>query len=306
MIQVENVNYAYLPNQMVLQDLSFSIQKHGVTGFLGLNGAGKSTTLKLLVGYLQPLAGNIFIDQFNLRHAQKQAQQILGYLPEHNPLYLDLRVGEYLQFVAKTYQINAKHILDKTLELVGLSAKKHQKIETLSKGYRQRVGLASALIHEPKILILDEPTTGLDPVQILEIRSLIQELGKTRTVLLSTHLMQEVQAICDDVLLLHQGKLRLKSSVQALLQHAMLLYVETDKPIAEAVFLALDGVKKVDMLGASTYRLYVNPLQINRQKIALWAKSQALVLYRLQEETQSIESIFQEITQNQVHYSPAL
>lgn len=207
-LQVSNLSKRY-GTQQVLTDLSFSVDKGQIVGFLGPNGAGKSTTMKIAMGFCMPDAGRVIVDGLDAQKDRLAVQRLVGYLPEHNPLYLDMYVRESLTFTANLYQLGNQTAsrVDEMIERTGLRSECHKKIGQLSKGYRQRVGLAQALIHNPKVLILDEPTTGLDPNQLVDIRNLIQEFGKERTVLFSTHIMQEVTAICDRFLVLRKGEL---------------------------------------------------------------------------------------------------
>ena len=207
-LQVSNLSKRY-GTQQVLTDLSFSVDKGQIVGFLGPNGAGKSTTMKIAMGFCMPDAGRVIVDGLDAQKDRLAVQRLVGYLPEHNPLYLDMYVRESLTFTANLYQLGNQTAsrVDEMIERTGLSSECHKKIGQLSKGYRQRVGLTQALIHNPKVLILDEPTTGLDPNQLVDIRNLIQEFGKERTVLFSTHIMQEVTAICDRFLVLRKGEL---------------------------------------------------------------------------------------------------
>jgi ABC-2 type transport system ATP-binding protein len=206
-IKVENITKIY-GDQKALNNISFSIKKGEIVGFLGPNGAGKSTMMKILTTYISSFEGKAFVNEFSVSEEKMKVQKCVGYLPEHNPLYLDMYVREYLYFNAEVYKIEKSQV-EKVIEQTGLSAEAHKKIEQLSKGYRQRVGLANALLHNPEVLILDEPTTGLDPNQLLEIRELIKTVAKEggKTVLLSTHIMQEVEAICDRVIILNKGNL---------------------------------------------------------------------------------------------------
>ena len=206
MIQVDQLSKFY-GTQNAVDALSFQARPGFVTGFLGPNGAGKSTTMKMLSTYLQPDAGSALIAGFDILQQPMEVKRVLGYLPEHNPLYLDLYVKESLGFIADLHHIpNKKARIDQVIELTGLGPEQHKKIGALSKGYRQRVGLAQAIIHDPQVLILDEPTSGLDPNQVVDIRNLIKELGKTKTVLVSTHIMQEVEALCEQVIILSKGR----------------------------------------------------------------------------------------------------
>ena len=204
-IEVKNITKTY-GTQKALDNVSFSVKKGEIVGFLGPNGAGKSTLMKILTTYLKADEGEANVNGFDVITAQKSVQQSVGYLPEHNPLYLDLYVREYLEFSADVHKTDKNHIQE-VIELTGLTPECHKKIGELSKGFRQRVGLASALLHNPDVLILDEPTTGLDPNQLVEIRELIKNIGKDKTVFLSTHIMQEVEAICDRIIIIHQGKI---------------------------------------------------------------------------------------------------
>jgi ABC-2 type transport system ATP-binding protein len=204
-IEVKNITKTY-GTQKALDNVSFSIKKGEIVGFLGPNGAGKSTLMKILTTYLTADEGEATVNGFDVTTAQKSVQQSVGYLPEHNPLYLDLYVREYLEFSADVHKTD-KNQIQEVIELTGLTPECHKKIGELSKGFRQRVGLASALLHNPDVLILDEPTTGLDPNQLVEIRELIKNIGKDKTVFLSTHIMQEVDAICDRIIIIHKGKI---------------------------------------------------------------------------------------------------
>ena len=204
-IEVKNITKTY-GTQKALDNVSFSVKKGEIVGFLGPNGAGKSTLMKILTTYLTADSGEATVNSFDVTSAQKSVQQSVGYLPEHNPLYLDLYVREYLEFSADVHKTDKSRIQE-VIELTGLTPECHKKIGELSKGFRQRVGLATALLHNPEVLILDEPTTGLDPNQLVEIRELIKNIGNDKTVFLSTHIMQEVEAICDRIIIIHQGKI---------------------------------------------------------------------------------------------------
>ncbi|MGK0328877.1 gliding motility-associated ABC transporter ATP-binding subunit GldA, partial [Polaribacter sp.] len=204
-IKVSSVTKIY-KTQKALNAISFSADKGEVIGFLGPNGAGKSTMMKILTGFIKPNSGAIFVDDIDVLLNPLEAQKIIGYLPEHNPLYTDMYVREYLQFQAAIFKVDKSQI-EICIEKVGLTVEAHKKINQLSKGYQQRVGLAAAILHNPKVLILDEPTTGLDPNQLVEIRALIKDLGKDKTVLFSTHIMQEVEAVCDRVIIIKEGEI---------------------------------------------------------------------------------------------------
>jgi len=213
-IEVKNITKVY-GEQKALDSISFSVNKGEIVGFLGPNGAGKSTLMKILTTYLTADEGEASINGFDVLTQSKQVQQSVGYLPEHNPLYLDLYVREYLEFNADLHKVS-KSKIDEVIQLTGLTPESHKKIGELSKGYRQRVGLATALLHNPEVLILDEPTTGLDPNQLVEIRELIKNIGKDKTVFLSTHIMQEVEAICDRIIIINKGKLVEDASISEL------------------------------------------------------------------------------------------
>jgi ABC-2 type transport system ATP-binding protein len=205
MIEIKNITKKY-GNQIALNNISFKIKKGEIVGFLGPNGAGKSTMMKIINSYISADDGNIIVDNINISDNPKKIKKNIGYLPENNPLYTEMYVREYLEYVANIYKLSHAEI-EKVIELTGLSSEANKKISQLSKGYKQRVGLAAAIIHNPDYLILDEPTTGLDPNQILEIRNLIKDYGKNKTVLLSTHIMQEVEAMCDRVIIVNKGEL---------------------------------------------------------------------------------------------------
>lgn len=208
-ISVSNLSKVY-GSQTAVNSISFSIEKGEIVGFLGPNGAGKSTTMKILAGYISSTSGEATIEGEKITVDTLNLKKKVGYLPEHNPLYLEMYVVEFLDFMGKLNGLSGqslKNRINEVIEMVGLSPERHKKIEQLSKGYRQRVGLAHALIHDPEVLILDEPTTGLDPNQLVEIRKLIKEVGKNKTIILSTHIMQEVEAICDRVIIINKGNL---------------------------------------------------------------------------------------------------
>ncbi len=209
----------FFDKQIAVNNISFEAHPGRILGFLGPNGAGKSTTMKMITGFLSPNHGEIFVAGINTKLENINAKQKIGYLPESNPLYYDMYVKEYLSFIGEIYGIkNLSNRIIEVIEATGLQKEQHKQIGQLSKGYKQRVGLAQAIIHNPEVLILDEPTSGLDPNQLIEIRNLIKELGKTKTVILSTHIMQEVEAICDDVIIINKGKIVANSSLKELLE----------------------------------------------------------------------------------------
>lgn len=219
-IQVTNLSKIY-GTQRAIDNISFNLKPGEIVGFLGPNGAGKSTTMKILTGYLKPTSGSATVSGFDVLVHPMPARRAIGYLPEHNPLYLDMYVKEFLQFSGKLYNIKGttlKNRVGEVIAMCGLEIEQHKKIGQLSKGYRQRVGLAQSFLHDPEVLILDEPTTGLDPNQILEIRELIRTAGSNKTVLFSTHIMQEVEALCDRVIIINKGKVVSDSSLETLRQ----------------------------------------------------------------------------------------
>lgn len=213
-IQVSSVNKFY-NQQQALKEVSFEVGKGEIVGFLGPNGAGKSTMMKILTGFIKPNSGEVLVDEIDVLTSALEAQKNIGYLPEHNPLYADMYVREYLHFQAAIFKVDKTQI-EACIDKVGLSLEAHKKIHQLSKGYQQRVGLAAAILHNPTVLILDEPTTGLDPNQLVEIRTLIKELGKEKTVLFSTHIMQEVEAVADKVIILNKGNIVYKTDMNLL------------------------------------------------------------------------------------------
>lgn len=225
-IEVKNVSKFY-GKQKALDSISFSINSGEIVGFLGPNGAGKSTLMKIISTYIKQDDGVVIVNGFNTLTDSLSVKNSVGYLPEHNPLYLEMYVTEYLSFLANIHKVSKNHVVD-VVALVGLTPEKHKKIKQLSKGYRQRVGLAGALLHNPDVLILDEPTTGLDPNQLIDIRNLIRDIGKTKTVLFSTHIMQEVEAVCDRVIIINNGKLVADSSIAELTKKHSLTTVFTE------------------------------------------------------------------------------
>src|SRR5882762_3486701 len=259
-LQVNNLTKTY-GQQRAVDNISFSINKGEIVGFLGPNGAGKSTTMKVATGYLPPSSGSIVVDGFDVAEQPMQVKRIIGYLPEHNPLYLDMFVHEYLSFIGKVYQIPASRLLTRTKEIIsmcGLEPEQNKLIGALSKGYRQRVGLAQALIHNPQVLILDEPTTGLDPNQIIEIRRLIREISKNKTVIFSTHIMQEVQALCDRVIIINHGKIVADDHLKNLIgqqENVSVILVEFKEPVSVQDLSSLPAIDKVTTDGKQ-FRIY--------------------------------------------------
>lgn len=257
-VQVQEVSKIY-GEQKAVDHISFDVKDGEILGFLGPNGAGKSTTMKMITGYLPTTEGKIYVDGIDMQTNAIEGRKLIGYLPESNPLYKDMFVKEYLQFIANVYQLsNKKQAIDRVIEMTGLGVEQNKYIHQLSKGYKQRVGLAQALIHDPKILILDEPTTGLDPNQLAEIRNLIQELGKSKTIIFSTHIMQEVQAVCNRVMIIQKGKIVADNTVQGLtsqLSGASSITFTLERPINIDFFKQYDFIQLVEKKGNSSYQM---------------------------------------------------
>lgn len=293
--------------QKAVQDLSFELRAGEIVGFLGPNGAGKSTTMKIATGYLPPTSGLVEVGGYDVVEQARQVKRITGYLPEHNPLYLDLYVHEYLHFVGHLYGLRGSRLKQRVGEMValcGLEREQHKRIEALSKGYRQRVGLAQALIHDPQVLILDEPTSGLDPNQLVEIRRLIKDISRNKTVIFSTHIMQEVQALCDRVIVINRGKIVADDSLTHLLQHAgngVRVLAEFETAVSPEALKALPGVREVQLVGNTTYRLVADAGTDIRPEIFRFAADQHLSLVGLKQEENSLETIFHTLTGAPAH-----
>lgn len=286
-------------SQLALDDVSFQAEKGQIVGFLGPNGAGKSTTMKIATGFLPADSGIVKIAGCDIAQQTKEVRRRIGYLPEHNPLYLDMYVHESLHFVASLYKLDNKNNLVASLvERVGLTREQNKKLGALSKGYRQRVGLAQALIHDPEVLILDEPLTGLDPNQIIEIRNLIKELGKNKTVIFSTHIMQEVQYLCDRVVIINKGKIITDKSIEDLRagegKKAIRLHMEGKIMFSD--LRALDGVLDVTEVQHNQAVVYYSVEKDIRSVIFHWANQEGNTLLNLQAEEETLESIFQKLT----------
>ena len=247
-IEVKNV-YKYYGEQAAVKGISFSVKSGEIVGFLGPNGAGKSTTMKMITGFIPVSSGEIFVSGMPVGTDQLKPQKKIGYLPENNPLYLDMYVKEYLDFVARIYKIsNRSDRVKQMINAVGLEIEQNKKIGALSKGYRQRVGIAQAMIHDPEVLILDEPTSGLDPNQLIEIRELIKSIGKEKTLMLSTHIMQEAEAICDRVVILSKGEIVADTPTNMLHSHSSdvkCVFVEFDGDVTKSLLSKILGVTKI-------------------------------------------------------------
>ena len=283
-------------SQKALDDVSFSIQKGEVVGFLGPNGAGKSTLMKILTTYHKADSGTARVNGYDVVTQPREVQRSLGYLPEHNPLYLELYVKEYLSFNASVYSVPRSRI-EEVIAQTGLGPEAHKKIGQLSKGYRQRVGLAAALIHQPEVLILDEPTTGLDPNQLLEIRRLIREVGEEKTILLSTHIMKEVEAVCDRVLIINRGRLVADTTLEDLRRdEAQVVEVEFDYRVEEVLLQRLPHVEGVRNTGGFVYEISFSTSKDMRGTIFDFAHDNQLKTLQLSRKTKNLENLFTELT----------
>jgi ABC-2 type transport system ATP-binding protein len=297
-ILVKNISKLY-GEQKALDDISFEIETGDIVGFLGPNGAGKSTMMKILTAYIPASSGEAFVNNYNVSLDALKVKQSIGYLPEHNPLYLDMYVKEFLRFTAGLFKIkNKKLAVEEVISLTGLNREQNKKIRELSKGYRQRVGLAQAIIHKPKVLILDEPTTGLDPNQIVEIRNLILELGKEKTIMLSTHIMQEVEAICKKVIIIDKGKIVAQDSVSHI-QHqtqdnSITIQIEFGKKIEKENLLLIESITDMKQLNDSVW-LVQSQADI-RETLFNWAVSNSNTVLSMQKIEKKLEDVFRELT----------
>ena len=294
-IKVENITKQF-GAQKALNNVSFSVNRPEIVGFLGPNGAGKSTMMKILTTYLSPTSGHAEVNGHAVSNQQKQVQKSVGYLPEHNPLYLDQYVREYLKFNANVYNINKSRV-EEVIELTGLTPEAHKTIGQLSKGYRQRVGLANALLHNPEVLILDEPTTGLDPNQLVDIRQLIKGLGKDKTVFLSTHIMQEVEAMCDRVIIINKGEIVADKKLSELREgQEQTVIVEFDYRVEDAFLLKLPNAKKVKNVHDFIYEITFSTSTDMRSHVFDFAHDNELKILQLNQKNASLESLFRELT----------
>ena len=299
-IKVASLTKVY-GTQLAVDHISFELKKGEIVGFLGPNGAGKSTTMKMITGYLPPTDGTAMVSGFDIQEQPMEVRKRVGYLPEANPLYHEMYVREYLEFTAGIHKLGkAKDRIEEMITLTGLNKEAHKKIGMLSKGYKQRVGLAQAMLHNPEVLILDEPTSGLDPNQIVEIRDLIIRIGKEKTVLLSTHIMQEVQAMCNRVIIISGGKLVADDSIESLQQTkstdgAVIVSFETS--VDQSILARLRNVKKVEDMGNKKWKLYTSKPDELRKEVMKWAIDQDININTIQAESQSLEDVFRSLTQ---------
>jgi len=296
-IQFKSVSKIY-DNQKAVDAISFSAKKGEIIGFLGPNGAGKSTTMKMLTGAVKPSSGKIVVNGIDISENLIATQREIGYLPEHNPLYKELYVKEYLQFCAEIHQIqNKKETIESVIEEIGLTNEAHKKIQQLSKGYQQRVGLAAAILHNPSILVLDEPTTGLDPNQLIEIRKLIKKLGKNKIVLFSTHILQEVEAVCNRVMILKKGQVILDQLVADLQKTTtQILEVTFNKKSCSSIFSSLENIKKTTNIKENTWQLEFHTKEDVRSSIFDFAQENQLKILELKTANKNLESLFRALT----------
>lgn len=293
-IQVSSVIKTYA-SQKALQDISFEASKGEIIGFLGPNGAGKSTMMKILTGFIKPNSGSVFVNEVNVLQTPQEAQKNIGYLPEHNPLYGDMYVREYLQFRASIFKIDKSQI-ETCIKKVGLQTEAHKKINQLSKGYQQRVGLAAAILHNPSVLILDEPTTGLDPNQLVEIRALIKELGKNKTVLFSTHIMQEVEAVCDRVIIIKKGTILIDENLDKLHENnKQTIAVAFDSAVSKEVLFTLPNLRDIEVKN-SGWLLHFETEDDMRTMVFDFAREHHLKIVSLNALTKNLETLFRELT----------
>ncbi|UII23347.1 gliding motility-associated ABC transporter ATP-binding subunit GldA [Fulvivirga ligni] len=300
-ISVKNLTKVF-GQQKAIDNISFEVKKGEILGFLGPNGAGKSTTMKIATCYLPPTEGTVEVCGLDVIEESVEVRKHIGYLPEHNPLYLEMYVREYLHFIGKIYGLSGKKLksrVDDIISLCGLTKEQNKKIEALSKGYRQRVGLAQALIHDPEVLILDEPTTGLDPNQIVEIRNLIKNISQDKTVIFSTHIMQEVQALCDKVVVINNGKIVANDEINQLkntTRKVAVITVEFGSEVDENGLKEIEGVLEVEKIQQNKYSITASIEKDVRPAIFNYAASKNITLLGLQQEEVTIENVFQELT----------
>ena len=298
-ISVNNISKVY-GNQRALDNVSFEIKPGEIVGFLGPNGAGKSTMMKIITGYIPQTSGEVLVCGMDMIEEPIVLKGKIGYLPEHNPLYLEMYVWEFLEFAAEMTGVqNRKNRVKEVIELVGLGKEQNKLIESLSKGYRQRVGLAHAIIHDPEVLILDEPTTGLDPNQIVEIRNLIREIGANKTVMLSTHIMQEVEAICNRVIIINEGNIVADKPIETIneVQHGFrMIKIQFSEDVDVAIFSAIEEIVDVKMIGDSVYELKTNSQVDVRPRLFDLAVQNKLSVLELSLIERQLEQVFQDLT----------
>ncbi|GAB4265959.1 MAG: gliding motility-associated ABC transporter ATP-binding subunit GldA [Saprospiraceae bacterium] len=300
-VVVEELTKVY-GSQKAVDGISFKADKGEVLGFLGPNGAGKSTTMKILTCFIPQTSGKASVCGYDVEADSLEVRKRIGYLPEHNPLYKELYVREYLEFIARLHRLaKPRQRIDEMIEMTGLEREQRKHIGELSKGYRQRVGLAQAMLHNPDVLILDEPTSGLDPNQLVEIRQLIKNLGREKTVIFSTHIMQEVQALCDRVIIINRGRIVADDPIDQLsnrVRGEVVITIEFAGPVAAKSLQGIPQVRKVEEAGRNRWRLYTDSGHDIRKDIFGFAVSNKLVLLEMHREEFSVEGIFQQLTKN--------
>lgn len=300
-VVVEDLTKEY-GTQRAVDGISFEARKGEVLGFLGPNGAGKSTTMKILTCFIPQTSGKASVCGYDVENDSLEVRKRIGYLPEHNPLYKELYVREYLEFIARLHHLsNPRQRIDEMIEMTGLEREQRKHIGELSKGYRQRVGLAQAMLHNPDVLILDEPTSGLDPNQLVEIRQLIKNLGREKTVIFSTHIMQEVQALCDRVIIINRGCIVADDPIDQLsnrVRGEVVITVEFAGPVRAKALSGIRHVKSVAEIGTNRWKLFTDTGSDIRKDIFEFAVSNKLVLLEMHREEFSVEGIFQQLTKN--------
>jgi ABC-2 type transport system ATP-binding protein len=287
--------------QRAVDNISFELKQGEIVGFLGPNGAGKSTTMKIITSYLAPTSGKVTVCGFDVETHPLDVRKHIGYLPEANPLYFDMYVREFLELTAGVHNIGKDKArrIEEMIAMTGLGKEAHKKIGALSKGYKQRVGLAQAMLHDPDVLILDEPTSGLDPNQILEIRDLIKNLGSKKTVLLSTHIMQEVQAMCSRVIIINNGQIVADDSIEHLQQantQQDVLIVTFEKPIGPAMLDELKQVQRYEHLGSNKWKIIAKDIEALKKEVMQWSLTHDINISSLQAETETLEDVFRNLT----------
>lgn len=298
-IEVKNL-FKYYGNQAAVKDISFNVGSGEIVGFLGPNGAGKSTTMKILTGYINASGGSVEVCGKPVTVDSLDTRRLIGYLPENNPLYLDMYVKEYLTFVGKIYHVpNLKARVEEMISKVGLEIEQNKRIGQLSKGYRQRVGLAQAIIHDPEVLILDEPTSGLDPNQLADIRNLIKSIGKEKTVMLSTHIMQEVEAICDRVVIINRGEIVADDTAKDLQLEGSLqtVYVEFEGDVTRNRLKKIAGVGRIEQLDEGWLLETSEDIDL-RKHVAQFAQQNDILAVTLRKEEKSLEEVFKQLTKS--------
>ena len=297
-VKVEGLTKVY-NGKKAIDDVSFSVKKGEILGFLGSNGAGKTTTMKILACFIPQSSGSATVCDFDVSQNPEEVRKRIGYLPEHNPLYKHMYIPEFLDFVSGLHGVqNKKSVIKNIIEMTGLGEERSKRIGELSKGYKQRVGLAQALIHDPEVLILDEPTNGLDPTQLKEMRSTIKSLGKEKTILFSSHIMQEIEAVCDRVIIIHDGVLRFDDAISSGDQGDQLIEIRFGKQIAKTKVSALDSIEEiVRQEGKSYYLKVVSPKKVKADLMTLAASENTYIDY-LGDHRIDLEEIFLKLTSN--------